>query len=167
MASVPQQFSTLPQPSASRPQVAPRSSQVLGSQTTSVTLGSPQWLGTPLPPQVSGASQPPHLMMPPQPSATGPHSPLSQVFLQLSPTFVSMLPPPPLPLLAWLPPPPFALLLLPAVPLPSWSPGFTTSGAPEQATTSQEIRANAVLLKLRLEPTVALWFGLEQTPGEH
>jgi hypothetical protein len=36
--------------------------------------GTPQWLGTPPPPQLAGASHPPHSMKAPQPSAIGPHS---------------------------------------------------------------------------------------------
>lgn len=125
--------------------------------------GAPQWLGTPLPPQVSGALQPPHLMMPPQPSATGPHSPLSQVFRQWSPSVVSMPVPPLVPGVICPPSSPPLPLPLPAVWPSSWLPGVVTCGAPEQAMATQEIRTHAALLKLRLEPTVALLLGRART----
>src|SRR6188768_2859647 len=106
--------------------------------------------------------------MPPQPLATGPHSPLSQVFLQLLPSLVSMVWPPPLPVSTWSPPPDPVALLAPLLPaIPNWSPGFTTSGAPEQAMASQEIRANAALLKLRLDPTVTFgWTRADARPAK-
>jgi hypothetical protein len=52
--------------------------------------------------------------MPPQPSATGPHSPLSQVFLQSSPPLVSIDRPPVLPVFNGSPSAPLAAPL-PAV----------------------------------------------------
>src|SRR4051794_37443025 len=81
-----QQSSTPPQPSDCCPQSKPRSSQLWGVQAAA----PPQRLGSPPPPQVSGAVQPPHSIKLPQPSATGPQSPGSQRVLQ-SP---ELLPPP-------------------------------------------------------------------------
>src|SRR5262245_5947124 len=52
-----------PQPSPTKPQVAPAAAQVRG-----VHIGAPHWLATPPPPQVCPAEQVPQLMLPPQPS---------------------------------------------------------------------------------------------------
>src|SRR5689334_13939337 len=85
LAALLQQSSTPPQPSACSPHVAPRSSQVFGLHADL----PPQRLGSPPPPHVAGAVQPPQLMRSPQPSAMGPHSSSSQVVLQ----FPSLEPP--------------------------------------------------------------------------
>jgi hypothetical protein len=79
LAAALQQSSMPPQPSLWSPQLAPIASQVVGVHTP--PLGTPQWLGTPAPPQVSGSVQDEQSMRLPQPSLIGPHSPTSHVFL--------------------------------------------------------------------------------------
>src|SRR5438132_689446 len=74
-----------PQPLAIIPQSA--APQVVGVQ--------PHWLGTPPPPQVSGAVQVPQLRVPPQPSDTEPQlSPAGHVVAGVQPHWLGTPPPP-------------------------------------------------------------------------
>ncbi len=85
---------TPPQPSATGPQFAPASWQVVGVQ-----FGLPHWFGVPPPPQVVLPLHVPQLAVtPPQPSASTPHvAPSSaHVFgVQFGSPQIPAVPPPP------------------------------------------------------------------------